>query len=179
MIRTLPEIEATVLRAGRGSGVPVAQAEDIARAARWLAAAGQMRGLDEVARCLALPRGSARPTRWVASYVFAPGDPALMLPAAIDLALTGADVRLRGMPRALTGALIACAPALEGRAVRAAWSGRDATLSLGPRGREPHLSDRSAQVDLPVWAALTALAAQTYVPASDASRDGAGAGDDS
>lgn len=149
MKRSVTEIEAMALKAARGAGVPLGHAEDFARAVAMLAMI-KPQALGEVPGALQ-------------------GDLVLKAPLAIDALRCGA----KAVPlpdHVLVAGYLARAAAdfdmpfeyVSGVARR---GGAMPAPRLGP-------------VDVPdmVWGALDKLAQKTYVPATAASRAGAGAG---
>lgn len=132
MIRSDGELRAELLKAGRGAGLALGMAEDIAAAAAWY----DLAGLRELADVLSHPQAPIRMARVI---------------EALDARALGRGTLFEDYP-ALWQALTACqdgAPA------------------------------RVARLDVPgaLWSLLAELSARTYVPASDQSRAGAGAGD--
>ena len=191
--RSLGEVQALVRGAARGAGRDWGVAAEAARGARWLAA----RGVDPtpaLAALLAEPEGDApadpRAERWEgdlcplrAGLVLADfallrpptmrariHQPLLLLPFVADLALS------RGRPMVLAWG--------AGRAATdGAWLSLGApppavavvTLAPGALGALRPLTERATPA---AWEALSALAARTLAPATEASRKGAGADDD-
>ena len=132
MIRSDGELRAELLKAGRGAGLALGMAEDIAAATAWY----DLAGLRELADVLSHPQAPIRMARVI---------------EALDA---------RALDR---GAPFAEYPAL--------WQALTACQDGVPA--------RAARLDVPgaLWSRLAELSARTYVPASDQSRAGAGAGD--
>lgn len=167
MKRSRAELKAHVLRAGRGAGLPLAQAEDVALVAADLVAAG---GATELPGALQGPFGRID---------FARARVALAGPAAIDLAGAGATVPIAdadapqllvALVRQARRAGLAVALTAHGNGWRLAPCA-DPVVEAAPGMGPVEVSDE-------VWEALDVLARRTYVPATDASRQGAGQGSD-
>ncbi|TPN85537.1 DUF3726 domain-containing protein [Mesorhizobium sp. CU2] len=184
---SLNEVETLSAKAARGAGFSWGLAEDVGRAARRIAAAGEdwssaMLSLAENAQSFDAP-DPARATRWRTGEADKPaGKPlcpirtaALLLddpPPADALPLTILDV---GLP------VWFCAMLLRSD-MRIA---RPATLSMSQAdvvverrdGIERPVTGRRGSIDQRTFAALNAFAARTYVPESENSRvRGAGGG---
>lgn len=206
MRHSLNEIEMVLRKAAAGCGFPHGLAEDIGRAGAWLCAQGRDglgAGLAGVAAGRAAPGGIHYDAR---EKAFADARVAWCGPSAVDLLQcveTGDMVRLTGIDAPLllvgfaglaardTGISLSfsngCAVLVGpgGLDMRGAMpsAGADAALAVtgrpdrsGPGVHEP--SQDGIDIDAALWAEALALAARTYVPASDASRaTGAGAGD--
>ncbi len=159
MIVSLNEVENACHRAALGVGLSQGLAED----ASWIGASLVTSGPDGLARMLAALRqaDSSRTrnpafTRAGTGWVLDTGVPALVAgPALSDLLQTEPDLDLQIGPVAFPEIFNLCR------------AGRQ------PPPREP------LQVDDELWRELLSLAARTYVPASDASRQrGAGPAND-
>jgi len=203
---SLNEIEMVLRKAAAGCDFPHGLAEDIGRAGAWLCARGLDglgAGLAGVMAGRAEPGGMHYDAR---EKAFSDARVAWCGPSAVDLVLcaeegdmirlTGIDVPLllvgfAGLAALETGislrfsngcAVLAGPGGLDMRGAMPS-AGVDATLALTdaperfrPLGETPLLD--GIDVDPTLWAEALALAARTYVPASDASRaTGAGAGD--
>ena len=196
MILSLNEIETTVLKAARGSGMSWGLAEEAANAARWLASRGiAFEGTllavlgaraDDAATCpiiagaLISDRGGLSPQDRLESV----RGPVLLLPFLARLANASLNIELRfdghcvwvtpGGPFASPqGLAILAAP------VNAAGLHAIATTAA-PAAGVMHwpLARDGCRLDADVWRKLQAYEARTYVPASAQSRiSGAGAGD--
>jgi hypothetical protein len=163
VILSVNEVEAMVLRAARGAGVPLGHAEDLARAAARVAvvAPGALGELDLVLRGPFAPAGDVARVALEGPVLI---DRVLVAGAALRVtvdgpALLAAMAAEAGVVATVDGAVVALQPgALAG--------GVPAGLAPGP-----------VAVDPGVWGRLGALAARTYVPESEASRrHGAGTG---
>ncbi len=188
-VMTLAEIDATGRKAARGCGCPWGLAEEAGKSARWLASHG-LPGAESLAALLQDNEGCCVGT----------GKPcALALGASLaDRAATIDDEPVRTAPVAdplLVIAQMGCAADALHRSFLLEWHGGRAiigrhTLSFegsamasdmtcraiaDPDNRVPP-SPASRTVAGQAWAALEALAHRVLVPASDASRAGAGAG---
>lgn len=186
---TLAEIDTTVRKAIRGFGCPWGLAEEAGKSARWLAShglpgaeaiAGQcadraeccMRGGDPCALRLAAALADHGPSHHTGTLDHAHGDIPLLVLAQMGRTADALD----------------CAYTLR-------WKGGEATVSrntLAIEGTEPALpmtcnpsefvqngtpaSHQSRAVDDEKWAALIRLSRRILVPATAASRAGAGAG---
>lgn len=182
---SLNEVELVAAKAARGAGLHWGAAEDLGRAARWLAGnaldwAPQLLGFLASSQCAeAVARASE----------------------TADLIDRGADHTLAGPPLWIA-ALLAPACARHGRAAELTWPGARLYLGWGrdawiegtvlPSGWTVHETEVTIATGLPPggrlgspsarslvtaqdWQALSRLAVLTYVPASDRSRQ-AGAG---
>jgi len=184
---TLAEIDATARKAARGCGCPWGLAEEAGKSARWLASHG-LPGPEALAALLADRDGCCTG-----------GGP----PCALVLAATLADrapligsetVEDGGTPLLILAQMGRTADA-SGRAYALDWPGGGATVArhgltirggeqTGPitctavdppdTGTPP--SPASRRVDEGAWTALTRLSHRILVPATEASRAGAGAG---
>jgi hypothetical protein len=146
------QIVATTLKAARGAGFPMAQAECFAAAtAQHLI---QNRSEDDLSQAL----------------IHTDDSPILSLPALLDeVCVSGSQTLQNPNLPSLVQSYVETA-AFEAQCIRAGQ-----TILI------KHLSDRTpvARVEMSptLWAHLNKLAAKTYVPASEASRiSGAGAG---
>lgn len=149
MKRSINEIEALAFKAARGADVPLGHAEDFARAVGMLAMT-QPDKLDCVTDALR-------------------SEEVVAVPLAIDALRCGAErVPLSGSP--LIAGYLDRATLDFGVLIQ--WDG--ANISLG--GNVPRPTKGPVAVPDQVWAALEAFAQKTYVPATAASRAGAGAG---
>lgn len=189
---SLNEIDAMAKKAARGAGYAWGLAEEAGRAVRWLESHG-LPGLDALNRHLARDRSTGSPLVAGSSLadraqeiaigrslaVAAVSQPLLVLPFAVaaeriakfDVELAWPGVRLRTSGGEVT------------------LAGRDAALADGPVDLElgraigtidaMPLAERigGVTVDLDLWRALDQLAVKTYVPASETSRQRAGAGE--
>lgn len=200
MRRSYNEISMTVKKAALGAGLEYGLAEDVGRAAHWLCA----RGHDGVAIAHAAIISAAGETACrYRSGVFAGAHAATAGPSALDLARTGFPVELENLdvPLLLAGlagaeagmaairfhltlgdndAIVISAGGPD-RALDTLQPGADVCVSAEPlaqTGQSAAGQDSAgADVDETTWNRIEALAAKTYVPASDASRTrGAGAG---
>ena len=164
------EIAALAVKAARGAGLPLGHAEDIGRAAVFLAHWGELDILItalEGEHVVRLPEdGRVRNAR-----------AAMIGPTAIDLVQAGeGTVTLRDVdaPR-LINALVEASPA----GVVVSEADGELILALDASRPVEDVPSHEGPVDVPqpVVDALGALAARTYVPATEASRlAGAGAG---
>ena len=169
----LAEIEAQARKATRGAGYAWGLAEEAGKAVRWLSARG-MPGAEALADLLAetdgLPYGALRPldpdaSHWRGESALCP----LIAGAALGDFRPDPLPSLGPMrqPLLLTpfAARLGCVVE-DGSPLRLVRTG-DAM---------PAATQAAARVEAAAWAALDALAHRTYVPASAASRAGAGAG---
>ena len=162
------EIEALVLRAARGAGVPLGWAEDVAHAIGFAATDV---ALDELAEAFKEPWNTSVADSEIMGSGLAP------IIAACDAVLSGA----RGVtvPRSypeMTAALVALQSAVSGRSILMDWRGQSIALSIGngPVARADH---RRFEPSADTLERLKGYAALTYVPETEASRlAGAGAG---
>ncbi|MGP6088246.1 DUF3726 domain-containing protein [Antarctobacter jejuensis] len=162
------EITALAQKAARGAGFPPGQAELFGRAAaRHLGTGGAPEALTDA---LANPQDS----------------PILRLPLMLDdipraLKATGPDICLTLQPgdEGLAESYAQLLPvAYDSCTVRMVEGLPRIALTQAPDGTAPAALPPRIPASDPLVAALTALAARTYVPASEASRSaGAGAGD--
>ncbi len=206
MRHSLNEIEVLLRKAATGAGYPYGVAEDIGQAGAWLCAQGQdgvaacLAGIDTG------PDAPPPTLRNTGTLSFVDAHIAHCGPSAFDFLLsndTAGEVRLANAdaPLLLVGLAGAAAEAWEtdfalqyshGCTVRVGPSGLDMSAPPPVAGIDVILtrtekidapSDRKSpsdgiDVDEVLWAKALALAARTYVPASEASRArGAGAGE--
>lgn len=148
-MRSIYEIEAVAFKAARGAGVPLGHAEDFARAVAMLA--------------------MTRPQDlWCVTQALDSGE-VMQVPLAIDALRCGQDaVRLTGTPLIqayLDRAALDCGTPME-------WSG--GMVRYGGVLPVPKIVPTDVPPD--VWDTLLGYAQRTYVPATEASRAGAGAG---
>ncbi|MEJ8569970.1 DUF3726 domain-containing protein [Microbaculum marinum] len=208
MRRSLNEIEVALRKAAVGAGLPFGQAEDIGEAGAWLCAHGHdgigacLAALGgsrpEAAAAIRLDGTSTVPEARVAWTGPSALDLLLADEELAEIAFTGIDAPLllagcAGVAAAAggtcfdlrfpTGCTVSIGPG--GLAVSGPLppAGADAVLTrrghAGSRPRTPQTSPaEGAEVGEAAWVEVLALAALTYVPASEASRaTGAGAGD--
>ena len=165
---TRAELFAVLLRAARGVGVPLGHAEDLAHA---VSDHGDANAIATASS--ALDRGWAPPRfEQDEGLSFAHARAIAALPIALDALQSGMPwVKLLDLDEP------ALAPAYLDRAA-ASQTGEFVmegdTIVAGSRTAYS-LRDRP-EVSAAYWDKLTQLAARTYVPATDASRQGAGAG---
>ena len=186
MSYSLAEIDAQCRKAARGAGYPWGLAEEAGRAVRWLEARG-MPGAEALAGLLAAQDGC---------------DYAMLRPASLDgiwqaaggalcpiiAGVTLADHAPFKVPPRL-GTVRAPVLLLPFLAAANLWCDESAnfadrddldfaevSLTHGPHDL-PDPSPASRVIAPDVWAALDRFAHRTYVPATDASRAGAGAGE--
>ncbi len=162
--RSANEIAFMVTKAARGAGLPLAHADDLGAAAIWLC--GDLAHLCAALEAASRPRGNGTiavldaPSA-LTHFLADPSEP-LVLNDVDHPALVNA---LAQEAAAVCGVGISC----EIRANRVTCMQSHDHASPAPSGR--------ADVNEAVWDRLAALAARTFVPASDASRlAGAGAG---
>jgi hypothetical protein len=173
--RSLAEVSATVLKAARASQLPLAQAEDVSRAVAFLKTAG----FDELLTAL---RGPFEPVQYHSEnghIVLKVTQVAMAGPAALDALCGGAtSVSLKGpdAPELLKALVILANCDGLGSFVLDRIGDR---FEIQPSASGPHRKASHTRVVMPesVWITLEAMAAKTYVPATEASRlNGAGAG---
>ena len=201
--RSLNEIDMTVRKAAVGSGWPWGLAEDIGRAAAWLCEYGE----DGAGAALVALREEPRPADMTMSdgaAAFASAQAAQAGPAALDLLAAGSGidhVALQDLDSPLLLVGIAGVLTAEYRLTIELLAGVKRFALVGPEGLQlsMHVCKPGASIvaqrttpnpplaSVPIvpaldindeaWSAITALAARTYVPATDESRlRGAGAG---
>ncbi|SIR24374.1 Protein of unknown function [Rhizobium sp. RU20A] len=167
------EVQSLALKAARGAGLPQGIAEEIGTAVVWLSSRG-VDALSHLVEALATPQ--------VILVTLAMVD-AVCSGERTGMRLAESDVLLLGLAGA-SGCL--AMKSEEGRTIRlsriadGASPPPCATMLRGvPDPADPAnaATARPAATDTKAYAAALALAARTYVPASDLSRDrGAGAG---
>ncbi len=168
LIRALNEIAAIVQKAGLGAGLPPGQAEDLGRLAAYLAGTGgDMRAISD-----ALVETPARlDVRWEDDRIVVhDGSAAMVAPAIRDAFVMG--IRHARLAHDRHGDLAKTVLAMAGYDVEVAGSALDFRAAQPP-------ATPVGPVDIAdnIWTQWAALAAKTYVPASDRSRRaGAGAG---
>lgn len=166
------EVRALLLRAARGAGFPLGHCEDIARAFAEF-------GTDEFDHLAAsLERG------WAATqidneeiYVFREARALVVLPMACDILEAGvARVRLVDLDCPdLVGPMLASDGWCRRKTVFAETEGEDIILTHDTATPKPPRRERLVMSNF-AYQQLSALAARTYVPTTEASRSGAGAG---
>ena len=159
------ELQMMVLKACRGIGIPVAQAQDVARAVA--ASPGSLE---------ALLLHLAQPLQEV-YFEFSKGLKMEKICLLRDFSICVDAIQSETVPvvikSQLSDPLLVAMAALHG--INVAVSGADLVLTKGS-AKTPRFSKRS-NVDLHDWTALGKYAALTYVPETEASRlGGAGAG---
>lgn len=159
--RSANEIYAMVLRAGRGANIPLANAQDIAAATRWLG-------------------GNLAPVLHALETADHPTSVALVAPGAIDMALANPG-RIQpingGVSAPLLDALCQEAALRNGCQIIIEVKGDAATVCAQDGSPPTPPASARATVEDQVWDQLGQWAARTYVPESEASRlSGAGAG---
>ncbi len=174
MKRSLNEIGGMVMKAARGAGVPLGHCEDLAAASVFLAATDPAR-LNAVMDALSGPFENAQTSEDGTTMICANARAVMAGPAAIDALRCGAEkIILQNIdaPRvvvAMCGAL--------GLSVQHKFEGTDMHVSLASDGAVVQPTAQAVTVSELLWDQLAALAAKTYVPATEASRlSGAGAG---
>lgn len=171
MSRSAAELRALVRDAGRGAGLPLQNAEDLAAIATPLAAAGEVAGL---LVALAPPHAPPRPDTTGQLYLRA--RVAMDGPAALDTVRAGlGPVRLEEVDAPAVMVMLARAAG-----VRAIVEGATVTLAPAddgtPLAQPPaHPVPRRAELSDQHLAALGTLAEAMLVPNSEASAQGAGA----
>jgi len=203
---SLNEIEVLFKKAAVGAGYPFGVAEEIGQAGAWLCAQGQD-GIAACLAGIETGLDAPAPTVSDSGTLsFADAHVARCGPSALDLLLsddTGGEVRLVNVDAPLLlvglagvaadawatdiamqfsdGCTVRVGPAGLDMSVPPPVAGVDVIMELRKAGGTP--SDRKPpsgglDVDARLWTEALALAARTYVPASDASRArGAGAGE--
>lgn len=170
-VRSMAELEALVLRAARGAGLPLGWAEDLADAIRFLAhGPGTDGALRALADCLETQAGPAR----IEGQHIQAEHPVAAAVTAFDMVLADlGPVTFDHATHPVSCALICAAMvsadrdlALEGNA-----------LSLSAPAKRPVPGVGPVEIASDVLERLGALAALTYVPETEASRRaGAGSG---
>ncbi len=174
------ELQGALLKAGRGAGLPLGLAEDLAFCAPDIALGDTDTILSEVLTCLAQPFDPATADLSGQGTVMGTGNPLMTLPSALDLLSAGnGPIMLNDVPNALANALIAGRQRIERRALWADWIEPGKLILHG--WKSGHFSAPSQPERVSVAPALLTglqdFAANTYVPESEASRlAGAGAG---
>ena len=159
------ELQMMVLKACRGVGIPVAQAQDVARAV-----ATSPESLEALLLHLAQPLQEAY-------FDFSEGLKISKICLLRDFSICVDAIQSETVPVVikshLSDTLLVAMAALRG--INVAATGADLVLSKGS-AETPSFSKRS-DVDLDDWTVLSNYAALTYVPETEASRlGGAGAG---
>ena len=206
MRHSLNEIEMVLRKAAAGCGYPFGLAEDIGRAGAWLCAQAQDGVAAGLAGLASGEAGPCRTRYEPETMTFAAARVAWCGPSAVEFALcadvgdaiglTGLDAPLllvgfAGIAARDTGISLSFSNGCDalvwpgGLVMRGPMpsAGVDATVAVtGEPGcfrlgvQEP--SQDGIYIDAALWAVALALAARTYVPASETSRaTGAGAGD--
>ncbi len=173
MKRSINEISGMVLKAGRGAGLPLGHCEDLALAAGYMAKTDPL-SLDILPRALKAPFAAPR-VDFQADITIVNGEQAVMVaPIVVDVLRAGHSVvSLADIdhPQIIFALCAACQIG-----VMHEFSGTKLTLSRSGEAAAPP-SPSPATIAQSVWDALDALAQNTYVPATEASRlAGAGAG---
>lgn len=168
MMRALAEVNAIVQKAALGAGLPIGQAEDLARTAVYMA--GQHQILDPVVDALIEPDVPIDIAWGAEKLVIKAGNVAMTAPMVKDGFCTG-----------VTKARLACVEHVPLVIAMLAQAGlavdADGAMIALRQFEKPEPTVGPVDVSDTVWHALNHLAAKTYVPKSDASRDaGAGAG---
>ena len=161
MKRSRTEIRATLVKAGRGAGLPLGLAEDLAAAATDL-----------------LSRDPAKAAQVTAALDPDPVGIAFTGPAAIDACLAGETPQTFSAPGTADLATAMIDLARRDRALAATLTRDGDTLTL-TEGRGDPAPVPLGPVTVPEdhWQIWDSLAARTYVPETEASRAaGAGAG---
>lgn len=174
MMRSLNEISGMALKAARGAGVPLGHCEDIAVAVAYLAATDPVR-LTCLLDALQGPHAPAR-ADWADNALQIDAACAAMAgPVAVDALRAGCEkVVLCDLdaPR-----LVLALFAAQRLCVDHVFNGDDLILRMGAGPLVAIPAAQAVTVPSTLWTALSDLAAQTYVPATAASRlAGAGAG---
>ena len=166
------EIQALLLRAARGAGVPLSHAEDLAIA---IADFGTNATLEAAANALAEGWCDVDFSENDGTIIFANARALVCLPVALDALSGGARrVELQSLDEpTLIEPYLAAARARV--SVAATAQGEIWVLDHAEQALRKPLMDRF-DPSQKVLETLGELAARTYVPASGASRDGAGAG---
>ena len=178
---SLAEIDAQGRKAARGAGYPWGLAEEAGRAVRWLEARG-LPGCAALARLLAAQDGCdydvLRPN--ALGGVWEADDGALCpLIVGVTLADHCFDVpptlgKIRE-PLLLLPYLAACRLTHPGITAEAGVHDLS-SAPLAPAYDDRRATPASREIEPEIWSALDRFAHRTYVPATDASRAGAGAG---
>lgn len=187
MKRSLNEVEGGLKKATLGAGWPVGTAEDMARAAALMCGAGQD-GVGLVLGALAKPKTG----KWRiedGALLVGGSSPIPEATAAFDLLGAGV-VKEACFARVDKPALLAAMASVAGTDQGCSFELRaeGEVFDLGGKlpdpgveivarigGVQPNVGDELAEVSDADWQAVMQLVAKTFVPASDASRLGAGA----
>ncbi|NNK78705.1 MAG: DUF3726 domain-containing protein [Litoreibacter sp.] len=178
MRRSLNEVQALVLKAGRGAGLPLGLAQDLAAAVPWMGQA-----IETLPEALQVSGTTRLPERQPDALVFEEARAVMDGPCALDLARaeTGQALELRNLdaPEILQ-ALISCNRAVTGKDMVVEKVGPE-DLRLTARSEDLEVAPSAGRPPLMVgqetWTRLEKLAAKTFVPESESSRaSGAGAG---
>ena len=164
---SLNEVEGTALKAARGAGFPLGQAEDLARVAAYLVGIGGKASV--ITAALQEPAIAAQAT-WGTDSLVISGSAAMIAPVICDAFRMGYDRVTFDNPQ--HSIYIGAALAVEG--VPLWWEG--CTIRRGDSEVLPVIPGPVTvpQADWDIW---QGLAAKTYVPETEASRlAGAGAG---
>ena len=175
MKRSLTEIAGMALKAARGAGVPLGHAEDFATAVRNLAATSPAE-LDCVALALAPPHNVATLEN---DNAIRNARVAVAGPCAIDLLQCGTpEITLYDVDAPmLLRSMVAVANQERDVAIAVRQDGANACLTTATKVEELQSSVAPVDIDDKIWASWDSYAANTYVPATEASRlGGAGAG---
>ena len=165
---SLNEVGSTVLKAARGAGIPLGQAEDLAKVATYLVGIGGDMGV--ITQALQEPLVDVQ-AKWEADRVqVTAGSAVLVGPVICDAFAMGYDCATFADPahRRYIGTALAAAD------VSLTWD--DLTIRRSDTGV---LKPKGGPVTVPQsdWDIWLGLAAKTYVPESETSRlAGAGAG---
>ena len=164
---SINEVQGTALKAARGAGLPLGQAEDLSRVAAYLVGIGGDAGV--VTAALQEPVTGVQAS-WDADGVSVNGSAAMIAPVICDAFRMGyASVTFDDLRHS---SYIGAALAVAG--VPLWWDG----CTIG-RGDSEILPAKPGPVTVPQpdWDIWLALASRTYVPETETSRrDGAGAG---
>lgn len=180
MILSVNELQGTLLKAARGTGLPLGLAEDLAFSAADIATRDTDQIVSEVLTCLSQAFHPATADLSAQGVIMGQGNLLVGMPSALDLVSAGnGPVLLDGVPKALTEALIAGRERFESRALWYDWVGPSKIILHAWKHDSftAPMQPERVEVDPQHWADLQSLAAKTYVPESEASRiAGAGAG---
>ncbi|WP_342077194.1 DUF3726 domain-containing protein [Yoonia sp. SS1-5] len=168
MMRSLNEVTALVLKAGLGAGLPVGQAEDLARTASHLVT--QNGDLRVILDAISEPNAPIDVAWGGDKLAVKAGNAAMTAPIVKDGFATGVTkARLAQTSHAPLVLAMLAAAGLDARADGPLIT-RTGNIPAKPGNGPVEIADE-------VWDALQVFAARTYVKASDASRAaGAGAG---
>jgi hypothetical protein len=175
MICARAEAWALVVKAARGAGVPIGQAEDlaatmiIAPVEAWL----------ELPAALSDPMTLDGPVERD-QLIYSNARTVMDGPSAIDAALMGQEVYLGGLDAPLTFVIMCyAAEASTSTGLEFLFDDEGGILLRMSLSAAPKRDEAAGHIDVPdqVWGFLNLLAAKTYVPETAASRaKGAGAG---